>query len=51
MEERYQGTWGETMMADYCWTLKRDCVNVCQNCILDFLYNKKNYYNNKIIVM
>jgi len=29
MEERYQGTWGETMMADYCWTLKRDCVNVC----------------------
>jgi len=29
MEERYQGRWGKTMMADYCWCLKRDDVNVC----------------------
>ena len=25
MEERYQGRWGSHMMADYCWTLIRDC--------------------------
>ncbi|KAJ8707600.1 hypothetical protein PYW07_011277 [Mythimna separata] len=25
MEERYQGRWDSHMMADYCWTLKRDC--------------------------
>lgn len=25
MEERYQGRWDCHMMADYCWTLKRDC--------------------------
>ena len=24
MEERYQGRWDERMMADYCWSLKRD---------------------------
>lgn len=24
MEERYQGRWDSHMMADYCWTLKRD---------------------------
>lgn len=24
-EERYQGKWNETMMADYCWMLKSDC--------------------------
>lgn len=24
MEERYQGRWDENMMADYCWSLKRD---------------------------
>lgn len=25
MEERYQGRWDRHMMADYCWTLIRDC--------------------------
>ncbi|GBP18033.1 hypothetical protein EVAR_16979_1 [Eumeta japonica] len=25
MEERYQGQWDCHMMADYCWSLKRDC--------------------------
>lgn len=25
MEERYQGRWDHHMMADYCWTLQRDC--------------------------
>lgn len=24
MEERYQGRWDKRMMADYCWSLKRD---------------------------
>lgn len=24
MEERYQGKWDDHMMADYCWSLKRD---------------------------
>lgn len=25
MEDRYQGRWDTHMMADYCWSLKRDC--------------------------
>ena len=25
METRYQGRWNVSMMADYCWCLKRDC--------------------------
>jgi hypothetical protein len=24
MEKRYQGKWSLNMLADYCWTLKRD---------------------------
>jgi len=24
MEKRYQGKWTLSMLADYCWTLKRD---------------------------
>lgn len=24
MEQRYQGKWNPNMLADYCWTLKRD---------------------------
>jgi hypothetical protein len=24
MEERYQGRWDAVMLADYCWSLKRD---------------------------
>ena len=27
METRYQGRWDVSMMADYCWCLKRDCVS------------------------
>jgi hypothetical protein len=27
MEERYQGRWDTHMMADYCWSLQRDCPN------------------------
>ena len=23
-EKRYQGVWGINMLADYCWSLKRD---------------------------
>ena len=26
MEERYQGGWDPHAMADYCWTLIRDCT-------------------------
>ena len=26
METRYQGRWDYSMMADYCWSLKRDCL-------------------------
>ncbi|XP_076815020.1 uncharacterized protein LOC143461117 isoform X1 [Clavelina lepadiformis] len=26
MEERYQGRWDAHMMADYCWSLQRDCL-------------------------
>lgn len=25
MEDRYQGRWDNHMMADYCWSLQRDC--------------------------
>ncbi|RLU16163.1 hypothetical protein DMN91_011923 [Ooceraea biroi] len=25
MEERYQRRWNRHMMADYCWSLQRDC--------------------------
>ena len=28
MEERYQGRYDTKMLADYCWSLKRDCVDV-----------------------
>ena len=28
MEERYQGRWGESMMADYCWSLQRETANI-----------------------
>ena len=24
LEKRYQGKWSQAMLADYCWTLKRD---------------------------
>ena len=25
MKERYQGRWNTHMMADYCWSIQRDC--------------------------
>ena len=28
MESRYQGRWDAVMMADYCWTLKRDLPTI-----------------------
>ena len=28
MEERYQGRWDVTFLADYCWCLKRDVVAI-----------------------
>ena len=28
MEERYQGRWDVNMMADYCWSIKRDCPQI-----------------------
>ena len=28
MEELYQGRYDRNMMADHCWSLKRDCLNV-----------------------
>ena len=27
MEKRYQGYWSESMMADYCWCLIRECTD------------------------
>ena len=35
METRYQGKWSSSMLADYCWTLKRD--------IPDAKYSRKSY--------
>ena len=31
MEERYQGRWDTHMMADYCWSLQRDCQGLLHN--------------------
>lgn len=28
METRYQGRWDANMMADYCWSIKRDCPEI-----------------------
>jgi len=28
MEESYQGRWGKTLMADFCWCLQRETANV-----------------------
>jgi len=27
MEKRYQGKWNPAMLADYCWTITRDCAS------------------------
>jgi hypothetical protein len=31
MEERYHGRWDVNMLADYCWSLKRDMPNTCHS--------------------
>ena len=31
MEERYQGHWDKNMMADYCWSIKRNAQMKCTN--------------------
>ena len=28
MEERYQGRWNTHIMADYCWNIQRDCIDM-----------------------
>ena len=28
MEEQYQGRWDKQMIADYCWSIKRDLNNI-----------------------
>jgi hypothetical protein len=28
MENRYKGKWGAAMLADYCWTVKRDALEI-----------------------
>ena len=28
MEERYQGRWNTHRMANYCWSIQRDCVDM-----------------------
>jgi len=35
MEKQYQGMWTSSMLADYCWTLKRD--------VPDAKYRRKSY--------
>ena len=35
MEKRYQGKWTSSVLADYCWTLKRD--------VPDAKYRRKSY--------
>lgn len=49
MEERYQGVWSEHMMADYCWSLKRD-TNVEHRRLsgLRSFENKRNRYHKPI---
>ena len=35
VEERYQGRWDRHMLADYCWSIKRDCPGI--------VYKRKSY--------
>ena len=32
VEERYQGRWDRHMLADYCWSIKRDCPGIVYKC-------------------
>ena len=43
MEERYQGRWDATMLADYCWSLQRHCP--------DTKYSRKCYERHFLDVM
>jgi hypothetical protein len=48
MEQRYQGRWDVNMMADYCWTLRRDesqAAHKRKSSKLSFKGKKKRYYN------
>jgi len=35
MQKRYQGKWSSSMLADYCWTLKRDVPETISLYILE----------------
>jgi len=35
-EKRYQGKWTSSMLADYCWTLKRDVPDTKYNTFCTF---------------
>jgi len=35
MQKRYQGKWTSSMLADYCWTLKRDVPEAISLYILE----------------
>ncbi|KAJ4444951.1 hypothetical protein ANN_06750 [Periplaneta americana] len=35
MEQRYQGRWNETMLADYCWSLRRDAPELTRGKLKD----------------
>ncbi|GBN04252.1 hypothetical protein AVEN_269714-1 [Araneus ventricosus] len=40
LEARYQGSWGVYMMADYCWSIKRECpqINTPEKAISENFY-------------
>jgi len=42
-EERYQGNWNKSKLADYCWTLQRDAPDTNQQ------QNTSNYVEPNII--
>jgi hypothetical protein len=47
MEQRYQGRWNVNMMADYCWTLRRDELQAAhkrKSSKRSFEGKKKRYY-------
>ena len=37
VEERYQGRWDRHKLADYCWSIKRDCP--------EKVYKRKSYHH------
>ncbi|GBN93957.1 hypothetical protein AVEN_123389-1 [Araneus ventricosus] len=40
LEARFQGSWGVYMMADYCWSIKRECpqINTPEKAISENFY-------------